>query len=296
MADDFDRDAAGPRDWSQALAALPMETTPADAWSRLSVALDAPAETDAHVRRPSRAAWWAMAAAVAAIAVIPLIKWGGDPILPLSPDTPTAATTAPPVVPMRTRTRPATAGKEATATLPGEATTVPRIATLEPAVADVSRRPPVARRKPQPIASPSAPEDAQPLASASPDEPRATGDRLQPQAPATAARNETEARIEAASDPLQPLYAESTQLEALVALARDDRVASASGAVLTGELGARLGMIDALLAQPGLSSGERASLWRQRVTTLRQLAGVESTERWLAAHGEAFGDALVRVD
>lgn len=293
MADDFDRDASSPRDWSQVLAALPMEAPPTDAWSRLSIVLDAPAETAAHVRRPSRAAWYAMAAAVAAIAVIPLIEWNGGSARPSPPDAPTTATTA---AADRAPIRPATINKEVAATRPGEATAVPQIARLEPAAVDTSRRPPVARREPQPIASPSEPENAQPLASASPDEPRATDDRLQPQAPATVARDDTATRAEAATDPLQPLYAESAQLEALVALARDDRVASASGAVLTGELGARIGLIDALLAQPGLPAGERASLWRQRVAALRQLAGVESTERWLAAHGEAFGDALVRVD
>lgn len=120
--------------------------------------------------------------------------------------------------------------------------------------------------------------------------------RPRPHSPDPSADAHLATNATATPDPLTPLYAESAQLEALVALARDDRVASASGAVLTGEIGARVGAIDVLLQQPDLSGDERASLWHQRVEALRQLAGVESTERWLALHGKAFGDALVRVD
>ena len=98
------------------------------------------------------------------------------------------------------------------------------------------------------------------------------------------------------ADPLPQLYAESAQLEALVVLARDDRVASASGAVLAGELDTRIGLIDAALSQADPSPAQRRALWQQRVDALRELAGVESTERWLASHGERLDGALVRVD
>lgn len=113
-------------------------------------------------------------------------------------------------------------------------------------------------------------------------------------APAAIARAESSESVRI--DPLQPLYTESAQLEALLALTRDDRVGSATGAALSDALVDRLASVDAALAQSGLPDAQRAALWRERIATLRQLAGVESTERWLAMHGRAYGDAFVRVD
>jgi hypothetical protein len=122
----------------------------------------------------------------------------------------------------------------------------------------------------------------------------ATSEHASRRAPAAIARAESSAT--ARTDPLQPLYTESAQLEALLALTRDDRVGSATGAALSDALVDRLASVDAALAQSGLPDAQRAALWRERVATLRQLAGVESTERWLAMHGRAYGDAFVRVD
>lgn len=92
------------------------------------------------------------------------------------------------------------------------------------------------------------------------------------------------------------LQAQSAQLEALIAATRDDRVASASAAVMSSDLDQRLGLIDATLISASLPATQRLSLWQQRVGTLRALAGVESTQRWFAAQGERYDDALVRVD
>ena len=89
------------------------------------------------------------------------------------------------------------------------------------------------------------------------------------------------------------MQAQSAQLETLVALARDDRVATASSAALTVELDERIGRIDASLSQPGLGDAERASLWRERVATMRELAGIETTRRWMTASGERYDGALV---
>jgi hypothetical protein len=111
-----------------------------------------------------------------------------------------------------------------------------------------------------------------------------------------AAAARTEPSTPSHADPLQPLYAESAQLEALLALTRDDRVGSATGAALSDALADQLVSLDAALAQPGMPDTQRIALWRERVATLRQLAGVKSTERWLAVHGRAYGDAFVRVD
>ena len=97
-------------------------------------------------------------------------------------------------------------------------------------------------------------------------------------------------------DEFEPLYAESARLEALLAVARDDRIASSGAAALTDSLDAELAVIDATLIQPGLDAPRRAGLWRQRVETLRQLAGIETTRRLLSARGETYDAALVSID
>jgi hypothetical protein len=95
---------------------------------------------------------------------------------------------------------------------------------------------------------------------------------------------------------LEPLYAESARLEALLQYARDPRVASGTAAAISAELDAQVGSIDAALMQPGLSVPRKTALWRERVQVLRAFAGFESTRRWLAANGERYDGALVRVD
>ncbi|MBW8809505.1 MAG: hypothetical protein JF591_11860 [Lysobacter sp.] len=110
-----------------------------------------------------------------------------------------------------------------------------------------------------------------------------------PQAPAS---NDSDAITQRIGE----LQAQSAQLEALIAASRDDRVASATAAVMSSELDQRLGLIDATLISAPLPASQRLSLWQQRVGTLRALAGVESTQRWFAAQGERYDDALVRVD
>lgn len=95
--------------------------------------------------------------------------------------------------------------------------------------------------------------------------------------------------------PLYNLYAESAQLEALLTLARDDRVSSAGAALLSDELDAQVAAIDASLAQPDLDDDERLRLWQARVDALRQAAGFESTQRLLASQGRS-DVMLVSVD
>lgn len=103
------------------------------------------------------------------------------------------------------------------------------------------------------------------------------------------------APAKAVPDRLPGLYAESAQLESLLALARDDRVSSAGAALLSDELDAQVAAIDSSLAQPGLDRSERLHLWQARVDALRQAAGFESTQRLLASQGR--GDVmLVSVD
>lgn len=95
---------------------------------------------------------------------------------------------------------------------------------------------------------------------------------------------------------LERLYAESAQLESLLAAARDERVSSATAALLADTLEARLAAIDAALAQPDLDRKTQAALWEQRVEGLRALTGFESNRRWLVAQGTRYDAALVLVD
>ena len=95
---------------------------------------------------------------------------------------------------------------------------------------------------------------------------------------------------------LEQMFAESARLESLLQYARDNRVASGAAAVMATELDARLGTLDAQLMQPGLGQARKRELWGERVQLLRTFAGFESTRRWLAANGERYDGALVRVD
>lgn len=128
--------------------------------------------------------------------------------------------------------------------------------------------------------------------------------RLQPPAdtiaPVAATPQVAQAAPVAGTEPgaatLDQLYAESARLEALLQIARDPRVASGTAAAVSMDLDARVAAIDAALMQPGLSPAQQTALWRERVQALRTLTGFESTRRWLAAHGERYDGALVRVD
>ena len=95
---------------------------------------------------------------------------------------------------------------------------------------------------------------------------------------------------------LEPLYAQSAQLEALLALARDEHVAYGTSAALSEALDARLAGIDAALIQPGLGDTQRAELWCRRVDALQQLVGIEATNRLYAARGQSYDAALVSID
>ena len=112
---------------------------------------------------------------------------------------------------------------------------------------------------------------------------------------ADATRIAATAEVPASTD-LEPLYAQSAQLESLLAMARDDRVASGTRAALSHDLDARVAAIDATLIQPGLSDVQRSDLWSQRVDALQQLVGIETTNRLYAARGQRYDAALVSID
>lgn len=261
-----------PSDWGAAFAALPMEAPPADGWNRMSRALDArggnvPTMQSRRARWPL---WLATAAVVSAVALVPVLM--REPASPDAPAPAVAHTTAP----IATTPSPASSSAGSIDTAPAVATT-----TAAPQVDEAIAHQPAAmprKRRPSPTAPPHTVEPRRLVAEATPSSDAAT-----------TAKTDTFADV-------QSLQAESAQLEALVALARDDRVASANAASLAAGLDERIGRIDASLSQPGLADTDRTLLWQERVATLRELAGVETTQRWLTTHGERYDGALVSVD
>jgi hypothetical protein len=280
MPDASDPRGRAPFGWGEAFAALPLETPPADAWSRVAAHLDAhvaPAPAapvgvaaSRHGRRRfARTAGWLGAATAAALALV--VAWprhDAPQAVPASNDavassiTPSAdATRKPPT----TTTTSATPAIDPALAAGGNAPKRDATAIALPKVVEAARKPRIASR------------DAS-----------AHGDASRSNVPAAGAHAADGAQLDA-------LYAESARLEALLALARDDRVASASAAVLASALDAQVAGIDARLAQPGLDAAQRGALWQARVDALRQAAGFESTQRVLASQGDG-GALLVSVD
>lgn len=260
-ASGHERHSLPPR-WSDAFAALPLDAAPPQAWERLRARMPA---KPARVRR-RWPLWLAAAASLAAVGMLSMPMWmpsGNFDSRSYTNATPSTSAALPPVA-----------------------------------------------------ASPNSPVGANPIALVTPErtaqDSRSQGNsasrsastataRERPREDAIAATATSPQRIassrRARPEPnLEPLYAESAQLEALLAVARDDRIASSGAAALTDSLDAELAAIDATLIQPGLDAPRRAGLWRQRVDTLRQLAGVETTRRLLSARGETYDAALVSID
>jgi hypothetical protein len=244
-----------PRDWSEAFAALPPETPPADALSGVFAELPASTPT-----RPGRQ-WWIAAAAMLALAtVVPMwmsrhARVGGHPAsLASSPESTASA-------PLQNHT------PDAVPVLPVE--TASDRKTLDARLRGHDEQ-----------------KHSTPVRVAKADRPHHKPHRMRKSPQAS----------EPADTLMEPLYAESARLEALLALARDDRVASATALALGIDFEARLSGIDAALAQPSLDAKQRLALWRQRVDALRAYASFESTQRALAASGERYDAMLVSID
>lgn len=85
---------------------------------------------------------------------------------------------------------------------------------------------------------------------------------------------------------LDALYDESARLEALLAQIPDSGAANAASLAVATGLQDQVTHIDVALSQPALSADTRAALWQERVDTLRQLTGVEATQRWNVAFAD----------
>jgi hypothetical protein len=92
---------------------------------------------------------------------------------------------------------------------------------------------------------------------------------------------------------LANLIASSQNYERLIAASGNDVADSATVLDLRMGKDERLQQIDAELARPDLSDGERLLFWRARVDTLADIARLESARRWYAANGQAFEPVLV---
>ena len=261
-----------PADWSAAFAALPQAEPPRDGWHRLATQLPTQAGST-HSRFVSRAKWpvWlATAASLALAAAVPLALMDAVPDSTPSPSEPLPATES--VARMATPPSP-TAAEEAGAP--------PATAAVEHDNSGPDAQPQarVASIEPTPTPTPT-PSSADRTPVPSPVADQADHDVV--------ADTRPEMR-------LAEIQQESARLEALLAMAHDDRVGSGTGAMLAAQLQSRLSQIDSVLASGAIDDDERLALWDARVDTLRDLTGLETTERWFAAEGRAYDTALVQV-
>lgn len=93
--------------------------------------------------------------------------------------------------------------------------------------------------------------------------------------------------------PLDALYTESARLEAVLAQLPDNTVGNVAMLAVSADLQDQVAHIDLALSQPALRESTRAALWQQRVDTLRQLTGVEATQRWQVALDGTATDTAV---
>ena len=248
-----------PRNWSEAFAALPLASPERDAWPQLARQLR-PVKV-----RNRRSLWWSMAAALALLAALPLAwRERGD-----TSDTSVVAATPGPTTEPKPQARPVVpASDPAVETVIANnaiaSSPMPALETGPTRVTESTRKHARPKRHSQPFVAEVATADS----------------------PASDSNDH---------DALQSLYAQSAQLEGLLAQVQDERVASGPAAALAGQFEARLALIDASLSQPSLEAGQRADLWRERVDALQQLVGFQGTQRWLTAQGERYDGQLVAV-
>lgn len=276
--------AGDPRDWREALATLPLEAPPPDAWSRIASRLPvvATAAVPAAARPSRRRRIAALAASVVLAAPLAwLLMSGGQQ--PPRPAVPRSLATAP----MTTTTPGAPLGQpavNATTTVdpagPGTQHEAIRARQGTPTRDDVGRLAVKGGRSARPARAGRAADRAR----------DATAVAETPAAVIAGPVADT-----AGEAALEALHRASARLEALVALARDGEAGSAPAIVMTAAIDDRIRLIDAALSEPGVADSLRTELWRQRVDALQELAALEGTQRWMAVHGAAM-DAVSRVD
>ena len=277
---------SAPQDWSEAFAALPLETPTRDGWPRIVHTLDAGKRRGHRAHRERRTTWLiglASAAVLVVAAWSPLSHWlQGTPTDTTSQAVamnaapgPRSLVTPVPVpsnaAPETVRTVAIDAAEKRALALSAGRNSKATVTARARGVRTHAARKTATQLAAQAVQPPSQTATV-PIAT----------DRLATTVPAT--------------DAVQSLQAQSARLEALVAIARDERVGNASSELLSAELDAGIAAVDAALSHDDPDDTRRQQLWQQRVDLLQQLAGVESTARWLAAQGMSNETALVSVD
>ncbi|MBP6749802.1 MAG: hypothetical protein KA144_09190 [Xanthomonadaceae bacterium] len=331
----FDARRRRPRDWGEALAALPLETPPLSVWTQIAARLDAAdrsasdataaegtSQTIDGASRPQIApsaipnrrrtalslrGWLALAASLSALALLPAIWFAGrgdtdaSPIVARVPAAPGSAMPSPAHRNASNSTSDSarvmtSAPQVASVVLPHEpAKGAPSIPVAVADPREVSATLPI-----EPVSPPTTPQ----LASLAP--PTVSPTPLTPTANAEPTTNEVDALppgavlvgdtdADVTGSEMEMLYAASAQLETLLTYTRDPRVETGPAAALASQIHTRLAKIDARLAMPGLSENEQHALWQARVGTLRQALAFESEQRALAAEGQVYEGQLVEV-
>lgn len=257
-------------DWAGAFAALPQETPAADGWQRLQSRFPATATREGR-RWPL---WLATAASLTLVIAIPL-RMQSTTATTITIPARSVATPSPDPIPTQLATD---AGVD-TVSIPIVPTpientgmTTPMSSPASTARAREPRRDRHVDPSQRPIRTAARPADTTRIASAG------TTDVL------------------ASEINLDSLYAQSAQLEGLLGLARDERVSTGTAAALTDTLDAQVAGIDAALSQPEVSLQGRRDLWHDRIDSLRQLVGIETTQRLYSARGQQYEAALVSID
>ena len=101
------------------------------------------------------------------------------------------------------------------------------------------------------------------------------------------------ARAPAEPARLDALYTESARLEAVLAQLPDSSTGNVAALTVSADLQDQVSHIDLALSQPALSEATRTALWEERVDTLRQLTGVEATQRWQVALNDTAADSAI---
>lgn len=275
----FDRTrGTPPLDWGDAFDRLPLQAPAASAWPALATRV-AVRTRRKHLRRR-----WALAASVAAVLLAPVLAWRAmqGPVEDAAIASNATRVPAPVIADTRTaRAASASASMPAPDGAPFDLVRQPsdmsvvhadRVAST-PSRTEAVRRAREADVDPRPANRAAVSVARQ---SATPPAARGTGD-------ADAAR-------------LAGLQAESAQLEHLLRATGQDTAAAAPSIVLASALADEVQRIDGALADPALDTATRAALWDSRVQALREVAAVETAQRWRNAQGLSMDTALVRVD
>lgn len=240
-----------PRDWDDAFHALPLETPAAGSWHAVAARLPAQAAPALQRRRWKRPV--ALAAAVALAALLPA-QW-------LIHSTQRASSLSSPPISATSQPAPSPHIASVPDDMPPMAAAPAERAMDDTPDAAVSAR----THTPASVGLPPATQVAVSLKGAD-----SAGDGATPGS----------ARLDA-------LYSESAQLEAVLAQLPEARMTNAATQALSAGLQDRVASIDVALSQPYVPPQAQADLWQDRVDTLRQLTGVETTQRWQVARNDA---------